>query len=305
MTDTWGIPGPLFTGLYLGLLLVPALYAAVRVKLLLRGRAGGAPDRAEELALLTGGRPRAGEFVVARLLERQTIRMDGTGRVHRVRGSAPDDLGRAALTRISKTGTAVASVSREVLHHPALADLENGLVARGLLVDAGKIRRTWVFTAVAYWVLLVFGILRLIAGSSTGHPVGFLVGLLLLGLVAAIFVTTRAANPSEVKATTAGRAAAGEAERAGSLTSGPAGAVAVGGFGGHPDKDVRLAVSRSTVVSTSRAHSRRGRWAAAGGGGGFAGYYGGSSCSGASGGSSCGGGGGGGCGGGGGGGCGG
>ncbi|MEU8638319.1 TIGR04222 domain-containing membrane protein [Amycolatopsis sp. NPDC048633] len=302
MTDTWGIPGPLFAGLYLGLLLVPAAYAAVRTRLLLRGRAGGAPERAEELALLTGGRTRAGEFVVARLLEHQIIRMDGTGRVHRVRGSASDDLGRAALVRISKTGTAVSTVCREVWHHPALVDLEHGLIARGLLVDARKVRLTWVFTAVAYWALVVFGVVRLIAGSSTGHPVGFLLGLLLLlGLVAAIFVTTRTANAPEVKATAAGRAAAREAERAGSLTSGSAGAVAAGGFAGHPDKDVRLAVSRSTVVSATRSSSRRGRWAAAGGGGGFVGFYGGSSCGGG-GGSSCGGGGGGGgCGGGGGG----
>ncbi len=302
MTDTWGIPGPLFTGLYLGLLLLPALYAAVRVKLLLRGRAGGVPDRGEELALLTGGRTRAGEFVVARLLDSKTIRMDGTGRVHRVRGSAPDDLGRSALARISKTGTSVASVSREVWYHPALVDLENGLIARGLLVDARKVRRTWVFTAVAYWALVVLGVVRLIAGSSTGHPVGFLLGLLVLGVVAAIFVTTRAANAPEVKATTAGRAVAGEAERAGTPVSGTAGVVAAGGFASHPDKDVRLAVNRSTVASASRTHRRRGAWAGASGG--AVGYYGGSSCSGGSsggGGSSCGGGGGGGCGGGGGG----
>jgi uncharacterized protein (TIGR04222 family) len=299
MTDTWGISGPLFTGLYLALLLLPAGYAAVRTRLLRRGRAGGAPDRGEELALLTGGRTRAGEFVVARLLDRQIIRMDGTGRVHRVRGSAPDDLGRSALARISKTGTAVASVSREVWHHPALVDLEHGLIARGLLVDAQKVRGTWVFTAIAYWALVVLGVVRLIAGSAGGHPVGFLLGLLVLGTVAAIFVTTRAANAPEVKATAAGRAAAGEAERAGSLTSGPAGAVAAGGFAGHPDKDVRLAVSRSTVVSATRTHRRRGAWAGASGG--AVGYYGGSSCSGG-GSSSCGGGGGGGgCGGGGGG----
>jgi hypothetical protein len=118
-------------------------------------------------------------------------------------------------------------------------------------------------------------------------------------------VTTRATHTPEVKATAAGRAATGAAELAGVLTAGPAGAVAVGGFGSHPDKDVRLAVSRSTVVPATgaRARSRRSRWTAASGGG-FAGYYGGSSssCSSGGGGSSCGGGGGG-CGGGGGGGC--
>jgi len=306
MTDTWGIPGPVFAGLYLGLLLLPALAAALRLGALRRGRGGGAPDRGEELALLTGGRTRVGEFVVARLLERQIIRMDGTGRVHRVRGSAPDDLGRAALVRIGKTGTTVESVHREVRHHPALVAMENGLIARGLLVDARKVRSTWVLATVAYWVLFVLGAVRLIDGSSTGHPVGYLLGLLLLGTVAAVFVTIRATSKPEVKATAAGRAAIGAAELAGVLTAGPAGAVAAGGFGSHPDKDVRLAVSRATVLpptdSRARARSRRSRWAAAGGGG-YVGYYGGSSCSsGGGGGSSCGGGGGG-CGGGGGGGC--
>ncbi|WP_370961301.1 TIGR04222 domain-containing membrane protein [Amycolatopsis sp. cg9] len=301
MTDTWGIPGPVFAGLYLALLLLTALAAGVRGALLARGRAGGAPERAEELALLTGGRERLGELVVARLLERQAVRMDGTGRLHRVRGSAPDDLGRAALARIGKTGTTVDRVRAEVRAHPSATGLEAGLTARGLLTDVRKLRLTWVFAAVAYWALFVFGVVRLIAGSATGHPVGFLLGLLAPNVVAAVFTTVRAAKKREVKATAAGRAAAEEARRTATLTAGPAGAVASGGFGEHPDKDVRLAVSRATQQSTARAYRRsRTRWASAGGGA-AVGYYGGSSCGGG-GGSSCGGGGGG-CGGGGGGGC--
>ncbi|MEU4254254.1 TIGR04222 domain-containing membrane protein [Amycolatopsis sp. NPDC026612] len=299
MTDTWGIPGPAFAGLYLALLVLTALSAVVRAALLARGRTGGAPERAEELALLTGGRARLGELVVARLLERQLIRLDGTGRLHRVRGSAPDDLGRAALVRIGKTGGSVDLVGAEVARHPSVPELEAGLVARGLLTDVRKLRLTWLLTAVAHWVLFALGVVRLIAGSSTGHPVGFLLGLLALNTVAAVVTTIRAANKPAVKATFAGRAAAEEARRAGTLVSGPAGAVAADGFGGHPEKDVRLAVSRATRQSTARAQRRpRTRWASAGGGGAAAGYYGGSSCGGGSsscggGGSSCGGGGGG------------
>jgi uncharacterized protein (TIGR04222 family) len=292
MTDTWGIPGPVFAGLYLGLLLLAALFAVVRAGLLVRGRATGAPERTEEVALLTGGRTRVGEVVIARLLERQTIRMDGTGRLHRVSGSAPDDLGRAALARIAKTGTSVDRVRAEVRNHPSVTELETGLIARGLLTDVKKLRLTWAFTAVAYWALCVLGVVRLIAGSATGHPIGFLLGLLVLGTVAAVFTTVRAANTPEVKATATGRAAAEEARRAGTLVAGPDGAVAASGLGGHPEKDVRLAVSRATQQSTARHHrSARSRWANAGGGG-AVGYFGGSSCGG--GGSSCGGGGGGG-----------
>jgi uncharacterized protein (TIGR04222 family) len=299
MTDTWGIPGPVFAGLYLGLLLLTALFAVVRAALPARGGAGGAPERAEELAMLTGGRTRVGEVVVARLLERQIVRMDGAGRLHRVRGTAPDDLGQAALSRIGKTGTSVDRVAAEVWLHPSVTDLETGLVARGLLTDVRKLRLTSVLTAVTYWALAVVGVVRLIAGSATGHPVGFLVGLLVLNAVAAVLATVRAAKAPQVKATVAGRAAAEEARRAGALVAGPAGAVASDGLGGHPDKDVRLAVSRATQQSTVRyPRPARSRWANAGGGA-AVGYYGSSSCSG--GGSSCGGGGGGGCGGGGGG----
>ncbi|WP_290062968.1 TIGR04222 domain-containing membrane protein [Amycolatopsis solani] len=299
MTDTWGIPGPVFAGLYLALLLLTALVAVVRTVLLARGHAGGAPERPEELALLTGGRLRAGELVVARLLEQQVIRLDGTGRVSRVKGSASDALGRAALLKVGKHGSSIDRVRATVAEHAAMAELETGLVGRGLLADPRKVRATRVATAVAYWALVVFGVVRLIAGASTGHPVGYLLGLLALGVVLAIVTTVKARNVPPVKATTAGRAAAEEARRAGTLTAGPAGAVAAGGFGDHPDKDVRLAVSRATQQSTARAYRRpRTRWASAGGGA-AVGYYGGSSCGGG-GGSSCGGGGGG-CGGGGGG----
>jgi uncharacterized protein (TIGR04222 family) len=299
MTDTWGIPGPVFTGLYLGLLLIPLLYAVGRTAVLRRGHAGGSPERIEQVALLTGGRTRVGEVVVAGLLERQLIRLDGTGRLHRVRGSASDDLGRAALERIGTTGASVGEVRATVGRHPSVAQLETELVARGLLTDVRELRLTLVVTAVAYWVLLVVGVVRLIAGASAGHAVGYLLGLLVLTTVAAIVATTRAANAPQAKATAAGRAAIEEARRAGTLASGGAGAVATGGFGSHPDKDVRLAVSRSTQPST-RVLSRRSRWAGVGSGT-AVGYYGGSSCGG--GGSSCGGGGGGCGGGGGGGGC--
>ncbi|MGW3961225.1 TIGR04222 domain-containing membrane protein [Amycolatopsis sp. NPDC005003] len=299
MTDTWGVPGPVFAGFYGGLLLLTALAALVRRALLARGHAGGSPARGEELALLTGGRARAAEFVVARLLDQQAVRLDGTGRLSRVKGSAADDLGRAALLKIGKNGASIDRVRATVAGHPAMRALEAGLTGRGLLTDARKVRSTWVLAAVAYWLLVVLGIVRLIAGASTGHPVGYLLGLLAAGVAAAVVVTVRARKAPPVKATAAGRAAAEEAHRAGTLVAGPAGAVAAGGFDGHPEKDVRLAVSRAAQQSAARTH-RRARFAGAGGGT-AVGYWGGSSCGGGSS-SSCGGGGGG-CGGGGGGGC--
>lgn len=300
MTDTWGIPGPAFAGLYLALLFLPALYALIRLTLLRRGRTGDAPSRGEELALLTGGPSRAGEFVVARLLDQQAVRIDGNGRLSRIKGSASDDLGRAALLKIGKHGSSVDRVRAAVADHPAMRELTTALTGRGLLADPRKVRSAWVTAAVAYWLLVVFGLVRLIAGSSTGHPVGYLLGLLAAGVVVAIVVTVKARNEPPVKATATGRAAAEEARRAGTLVAGPAGAVASSGFGGHPDKNVRQAFIRVTQQATARAYHRpRSRFAGAGGGV-AVGYYGGSSCGGG-GGSSCGGGGGGGCGGGGGG----
>ncbi|MEQ0557630.1 TIGR04222 domain-containing membrane protein [Amycolatopsis sp. NEAU-NG30] len=293
MTDTWGIPGPVFAGLYLGFLLLTAALAVLRAKRLARGTSGGAPESPEELALLTGGRDRLGEFVAARLLDRQNVRIDSGGRLHPAGGTAPDELGRAALVRVGRTGASVDGVRAEVRQHPAVTALEDGLVARGLLTDVRALRLTWVFAATAYWALAVVGVLRLVAGTATGHPVGYLILLLVLNTVAAIAATVGAANRPPVRTTAAGRAAAAEARRSRMLTAGPAGAVASGGFVAHPDKDVRLAVGRAQTRAAAQV-SRRPRpgWAGSGGAafGGFTG--GGSSCGG--GGSSCGGGGGGG-----------
>ncbi|MFJ1764465.1 TIGR04222 domain-containing membrane protein [Amycolatopsis sp. NPDC088138] len=288
MTDTWGIPGPLFTGLYLGLLLIPLIHAVVRTSALRRGHAGGSPQTTEELAVLTGERIRLGEVVIARLLERGLVRMDGNGRLYRVRGTSSDVLDRVALERISKAGTSVDMVRTTLVQLPAVAALEDGLAGRGLVADVRKLRLTSVTTAVAYWVLFVLGLVRLIAGSSAGHPVGFLVVLLLLNVVAVIVGTVRAAKVvPEAKATAAGRAAAEEARRAGTLTSGATGAVASGGLAAYPDKEIRAALSRA-VQAAARTYARpssRSGWA----GGAAVGFYGGSSCGG--GGSSCGGGG--------------
>ncbi|WP_410669187.1 TIGR04222 domain-containing membrane protein [Amycolatopsis sp. cmx-4-68] len=295
MTDTWGIPGPVFSGLYLGLLLAVGLYGLVRARRLLHGDAGGAPERPEEFALLVGGRHRLGEFVVARLLEQQFVRLDSTGKLHRVRDTAADDLGRAAIACLGKTGNSVTRVADEVGQHSSVTELEAGLTARGLLTDVRAVRALWVTTAVASWALVVLGVVRLIAGSATGHPVGYLVLLLILNFVVAVVTSVGAANRPRVKITAAGRAAAEKARRAGTLTAGPTGAVAAQGLDGHPDKEIRLAVGRAVRQAAAQVYRRpRGGWASAGGGA-AVGYYGGGG-----GGSSCGGGGGG-CGGGGGG----
>jgi uncharacterized protein (TIGR04222 family) len=293
MTDTWGMPGPLFTGLYLGLLLIPLLYAVVRTSVLARGRAGGSPQSVEELALLTGGPDRVGEVVVARLLEHQLVRMDGTGRLHRVKGSPADELGRIAVDRVGKTGSSVDRVRTAVSQHRSVTGLAAGLVGRGLLADTRKLRLTWVTTSIAYWVLFMLGVARLIAGASTGHAVGYLLGLLVLNVVAVVAVTVRAANAPEANATVAGRTAVETARRAGTLVSGATGAVASGGLTSHPDQDIRAAVTRAThaAAKTYDRRAGRSRWTSAGGGA-AVGYYGGSSCSGG-GSSSCGGGGGG------------
>ncbi|WP_410569724.1 TIGR04222 domain-containing membrane protein [Amycolatopsis sp. cmx-4-61] len=302
MTDTWGIPGPVFAGLYGGLLLLPALAAVVRAGLVLRGRAGGGPDRPEELALLTGGRRRFGEYVVAGLLERQVVRLAGNGQLSRVTGTAPDTVGREVLSRIGKHGSSIERVCNAAANHKVARELETALIDRGLLADPRKLRSTWIATAVAYWAVVAAGLVRLIAGASTGHPVGILLGLLAVGTVVAITVTVKARNRPAVKTTFAGRAAARRAATlsTGTLSTGAPGVVAAEGLAGHPDEDVRATVTRAAQHATARARNRRTRLAGAGSGT-AVGYYGGSSCSSGSscggGGSSCGGGGGGGCGG--------
>jgi len=301
MTDTWGIPGPAFAGSYLILLLIPAAYAAVQAARARVGRQSTEPLRSlGEVAMLAGGPVRVTETVVADLLEREQLRFDSHGRLHRTSLREPaDELGKTAVAYVRPNGSSLDTIRWDMRNCQPVKQLADGLTERGLLIDPREVRRPWKPAAIAYGALLLLGIARLISGAAAGHPVGFLIALLVLALVALVVCVVKAANGPVAKATKTGKATLGEVWRDQALIAGTAGSVALGGLRSHPDQAIRRAAGQATPARAS-THGSGSGWIAAGG------FYGGSgsSCSGSTGGgSSCGGGGGSSCGGGGGGGC--
>lgn len=284
MTDTWGIPGPAFAGIYLFLILVPAVLAAAGVA---RARVGRqSTERLRnlgEVAMLAGGPVRVTDTVVADLVEREQLRFDSLGRLHRTSLQQPaDELGKTAVAYVRPNGSSLDSLRWDMRDAQPVKELLDGLIERGLLVDPREVRQPWKLATIAYGALLLLGVLRLISGAASGHPVGFLVALLVLVLVALVVSVVKAADGPVAKPTKAGKATLDEVWQQQDLIAGTPGSVALGGLSSHPDQAIRRAATPVKVRSNNSGSG----WIAAGG------FYGGSasSCS-AGGGSSCGGGG--------------
>jgi uncharacterized protein (TIGR04222 family) len=287
MTDTWGIPGPAFAGIYLFLILIPAVLAAVQVGRARVGRQPGQQLRSlGEVAMLAGGPVRVTDTVVADLVDREQLRFDSLGRLHRTSLHQPsDELGKAAVALVRPTGSSLDTIRWDMRDSEPVKQLRDGLVERGLLIDAREVRRPWKFAAIAYGALLLLGVVRLISGASAGHPVGFLVALLVLVLIALVVSVVKAADGPVAKPTKAGKATLDEVWQQQDLIAGTPGSVALGGLSSHPDQAIRRAAGQATPARARANHSGSG-WIAGGG------FFGGSASScGGGGGASCGGGG--------------
>ena len=227
MSDTWGIPGPVFTWIYLGLVLLPAAAAAIATVPVLAGRRATAPlSRIDEVAMLAGGPNHLADTVITTLLAQEKLRMASNGRLHRTSDQTSGELGQAVLETI---GTGTASVDRiriSLRSYPAVVTLVDDLVERRLLVDPRALRQIWAFATAVYVAVIVVGFARLIIGSAKGHPVGYLLALLVLAIVAAVVTTKTYRRPFDIRSTSAGRAAVKAADPG--LVHGELGAVALG-----------------------------------------------------------------------------
>ncbi|WP_326833833.1 TIGR04222 domain-containing membrane protein [Amycolatopsis rhabdoformis] len=250
-----------------------------------------------QIALLTGGPRRAGETVVTALIEREQLRLDSTGRLYRTPLLPVDALGLAAVDLVGVPAPTFDDVIRRLRTADAMTELADDLVARGLVVDTARQRRTWSWVAAAQAVLVVAGV-GLGAVSGSWFVAAAVVVVAVLGVVA-LARSSRAAQR-----TAAGDEAVRVAWNDRSLVTGAAGAVTIGGLAHHPDRAMRLVFSRGkrprTLVDGYPGAGRRAGWVFIGSptggfwGGGGSGCSGGSSCGGGSGcgggGSGCGGG---------------
>ncbi|RZQ61368.1 TIGR04222 domain-containing membrane protein [Amycolatopsis suaedae] len=296
--NPWGLSGPEFLWIYAGLLILPALAGAIAVRRL-RSANRQPPDHLPvyHLAYLTGGPWRTAETAIAALLESEHLRIDSSSRLYKTGTRRPTDpIERAVFDTVgSASSRTVASVVDAAMYTGSMTQLRVELENAGLLASETGRRRIWRFVTAAYGAVLVLGIVRAVAGTSAGYPIGYLV-LMMVAVVVAGALTLWLTRRRPSRPTEAGwRARDGAA----ALPEGPVRTVLISGLTRHPDREIRVAMrlSRPRVIRRP-AHP----------GGGYAAHTpfflaGGSQCSSvggdSGGGSSCGGGGGGGCGGGG------
>lgn len=182
--------GPFLT-LYI-VLLVTTVIAGFLIPPWLRpeGRSGRASDPGQ-LAFLAGGRQRFYDAILTRLLATDALRLvygkeflavpGATGR------SGPDE---AVLALARRAPASLKSV--ESVLQPHAAETESDLVDAGLLIDRDVTMQLRFWQTSPYLLLLLFGMTKLWIGVARDRPVGFLIALLFVTLIAALLRFTTA-----------------------------------------------------------------------------------------------------------------
>jgi uncharacterized protein (TIGR04222 family) len=306
VNQPWGLSGPQFLGLYLGVFALSALLAVAVRPALRRGpvKDAGWGD-VYTLAVLSGGSIRVVDTAVQALVEGGQLR---AGRDHKltVCGEAtPDEpVQQAVLDRLGRAGsTDLAGARRMVGRTEPVQQVTHQAIHRGLLLDPAQRRLARLLVLLPTAVFGV-GIARLVNGIREGRPIGFLIfalivtGMLLLMVALTVPRATRAGQELLERARRRHQEGA-EPQEFGSY--GATDASAYGGYG-SPDEVAPAAVLSVAVLGavgvadpTLRQALYGGPGSSGGGGGGGGGDSGGDG----GGGSGCGGGGcgGGGCGG--------
>lgn len=185
--------------------LVPAMLAAVVGGLVFRSFAKGSAPTTDSptldwptVALLAGGPQRLTAASVTRLVQAGSVRVNADGKTLETAGPAPADV--TPVDRAVLAALPVDRAERRQLQrlttavNEAAADLRQKLDEGGLtLPDAKSKTIGWLTALPLIGVMVLFGVVRLIAGMQNGKPVGFLVVTLLIGAVVAVLL--RAGRP--------------------------------------------------------------------------------------------------------------
>ncbi|MET8123597.1 TIGR04222 domain-containing membrane protein [Micromonospora sp. NPDC005189] len=191
--DTWGIPGPTFIRYYL---LTAAVVVAIAVYHRIRLAAGPAAATAdplgpEQVAYLNGGPQLAVHAALGGLRGSGAIGVRPDRRLTTV-GPAPTGLTplEQAILWAAHQHSRVRDLPQDERVRVALHQTRYGLEQRGLLTnDTQRARaRFWGTILIA---LLGLGVLRLVSGLFSGHPVGYLL-LTLAALLCPTLVLRRA-----------------------------------------------------------------------------------------------------------------
>lgn len=165
-------------------LLVAGCFAALWMPSQLRdtGRRGESLD-AESVALLTGGRLRFADAVLADLFVRGALEPSGADRLAVVRRDV--ETGGAGKALLVAEGPVTLSEARRMIDHHA-ERIAARLRRSGLLMWPEQHTRLRWLSITPFAALLLVGLYRQRAGSALGEPTGFLVILLVLTAIFAV-----------------------------------------------------------------------------------------------------------------------
>lgn len=149
--------------------------SAIARATLAEGRPGTLSDP-EEVAVLGRGRERLGEVIVSRLLERGALKVE-KGKLVPQPGARGDSATESTILGLS---TPIAWSKVRKVTDAAAGEIEQRLVRRGLLQDDGDAMRAALMACAPMFGLLLLGLGKAVVGSSRGHPVGFLIFLMIV-----------------------------------------------------------------------------------------------------------------------------
>ncbi|TDB71071.1 TIGR04222 domain-containing membrane protein, partial [Micromonospora sp. KC723] len=199
--DTWGIPGPLFLGLYLSAVLVAVVGALVHRSRVLAGQGAATAGRLDpqQVAYLNGGDQLAVWSALGGLRGSGAV---GVRPDRRLTTGTPLPAGATPLDQAVHHAARRHLHARELVRDGwvarALTDLREGLERQGLVLSAER-RSAARGGALVLVGLLTLGAVRATTGLANGRPVGFLLLALVALTVTTILLSrvprrTRAAN---------------------------------------------------------------------------------------------------------------
>lgn len=181
------LPGPEFLGLFVLLMLVSGVIAAVlrwQLRDIGKEQPGAALD-AWSAAYLAGGSQRVMDAGLAGLMasgEAQWLR-----REKRIHIDDPDARRSYPLNEIARAAALETTIGRAVARvDTRLEPLRTGLRSRRLLLDATRRQLVGLIGAMPFALLSTLGIGKIVVGLSRGRPVGLLIFLTLVAVVIAL-----------------------------------------------------------------------------------------------------------------------
>ncbi|MET9595824.1 TIGR04222 domain-containing membrane protein [Streptomyces sp. NPDC006516] len=229
-------------------------------------RGGGTAAHVHDLfeeAFLKGGPARAVDTALTRMHTDGRLTIGGPGIVAVLRDEAHDAVERAVLQELAAAPSGALHTLREnVMRHPAVQEIGDGLAARGLLVAPGesRTRRAWglglgIGCIVGFPVAIALTITQYaLYDGYSDIPFPFFLKVL-PALVAGAVIGLVTASTAKARLTEAGRRAAAGFQVANAHVTDPAHLVATQGLGALPDPELQVQLTAAARQRSSRGSS--------------------------------------------------